>query len=696
MIVLLAACKGGDDPTTQVATGPVLVARPPNPTCTAPVRPLLDADVALEPLLADGVEFYRPIQALQPPDRPDTWWVVEQPGRIRAFTGDGADAVQVLDITPRVDDSGNEMGLLSIAFHPDWAQNREVFLSYTAPGPLSVLARYRSTDGGATIDPSSEEVVLTVDQPFTNHNGGLAAFGPDGYLYFGLGDGGSGGDPLGSGQDTGSLLGKMLRIDVDGGGAYAIPPDNPFAQGGGRPEIYAWGLRNPWRWSFDRATGELWLGDVGQDEIEEIDVVQRGGNYGWNVMEGDECYSPSVDCDQAGLVLPVATTQHEEGDACVTGGVVYRGTAIPALVGTYLWADYSSGRVYGLFHDPVSGEAERRLLGETGLQIAHVGEDADGEIVIVALSGGIYRVVENAPGGGPEFPATLAETGCFGEDGRPLPSLVPYEVAHPFWSDGADKLRWLAVPDGTTITVEDGELAFPEGSVLVKEFHLGGKRLETRLLVRHTDGNWAGYAYAWDDAGTTATLLPSSLAVTGGNGEPWTIPSRSECLSCHTLATGGTLGMSLAQLDVVTTQSNGWKANQVDELVRLGMLEAPATRGDVLPALVGPESVEERARAYLDVNCSFCHFDGGTGGGSMDLRRAVPLAETGLCDRPSEGDLGIRNARIVAPGEPERSVLSSRVRRRDASGMPPLASTVVDEAGADVLDEWITSLDSCP
>jgi uncharacterized repeat protein (TIGR03806 family) len=436
---------------------------------------------------------------------------------------------------------------------------------------------------------------------------------------------------------------------------------------------------------------------VGQDRIEEIDVVRRGGNYGWNVMEGDACYSPSTDCDPAGLVLPVATMSHDDGDDCVTGGVVYRGSAIPALVGTYVWADYASGRLYGLFHDPVSGEAERRLLGETGLQVAHIGEDADGELVIVALSGTLHRLVENTPVAGPEFPPTLAETGCFGADGRPLPALVPYEVAHPFWSDGADKLRWLAIPDGTTITTdESGDLVLPEGSVLVKDFQLGGKRLETRLLVRHEDGAWAGYAYAWDETGTSATLLPSSQAVTGGNGEPWTIPSRSECLSCHTVATGGALGMSLAQLDLVTTQANGWQANQVDELVRLGILEAPTARDGALPPLAGPAPVEERARAYLDVNCSFCHFDGGTGGGSLDLRRAVPLAETGLCDRPSEGDLGIQGARIVAPGEPERSVLSSRVRRRDASGMPPLASTLVDEAGAGVLDEWIASLSTCP
>lgn len=705
--VALAAAVNGchkdpDEQTTPDPTTPGLVTRPANPTCLAPERPPSTAAVQL--VKRTDVVIGRGTFAAQPPDDPTVWWFADQGGTVYRFDATVAATTPetVLDLRDKVDDGANEAGLLGLAFDPNWATNREVIVSYTATGSpfRSTISRFRSTDGGATLDPSTEQVILTIDQPFTNHNGGNVVFGHDGYLYAGFGDGGSAGDPFGNGQNTNTLLGKMLRIDVHGGSPYGIPPDNPFAAGGGRPEIYAWGLRNPWRFSVDPGNGDLWVGDVGQDEIEEIDIVRRGGNYGWNRMEGDQCYGV-VDCDTSGLVLPIATTLHSDGDASVTGGVVYRGAGIPGLQGTYVFADYGSGRVYGLTTD-LSGRTEVETLLDTAYSITHIGTDAAGEIVMIDRNSGLWTLEPSGPQAPNTFPNTLSATGCFdpANPGDPLPMLIPYAVAQPFWSDGADKARWLAIPDGTAIAVDDrGELVLPIGSIAVKDLVVGGRKVETRLLVRHTDGAWAGYTYQWNDTDTDATLLRTSSEALGGGGVPWSIPSPQQCLECHTFATGGSLGLSLAQLDVPSIAAGATGENQVDLLARLGMLDLPdgAVRPGPHPALDDDTaSLEARARAYLDVNCSFCHFDGGTGGGDLDLRFDVALADTALCGDPHEGDLGIPGAKVITPGDPSRSVLAQRIRRRDASGMPPLASVVVDEAGADVIDAWISGMASCP
>ncbi|MCA9492585.1 MAG: PQQ-dependent sugar dehydrogenase, partial [Myxococcales bacterium] len=481
-----------------------------------------------------------------------------------------------------------------------------------------------------------------------------------------------------------------------GGSPYAIPPDNPFASGGGRPEIYAWGLRNPWRYSFDAATGDLWLADVGQDRIEEIDLVRLGGNYGWNRMEGDACYA-APNCNPTGLELPVVTMDHSEGHNSVTGGVVYRGSAIPDLVGRYVWADYSSGQIFALGEDPVTGDPVRMDLLPTGIDPTHVGAGADGELIFVSRNNGLYRLEPTGNPGPSTFPQTLEETGCFDATGGPLPMLVPFEVAHPFWSDGADKERFLAIPDGARMTVDaEGRVVFPLGSVLVKQFRVSGKKVETRLLVRHDDGAWAGYAWAWDDTGTAATLLAGAQTVTGGAGEDWRVPSRAECLRCHNLDGGQPLGPRIDQLDIDATQANGWVENQIDELVRLDMMEAPASRPGALVALDSTAPVEERARAWLDVNCAFCHLPAGPGGGTLDLRVETPLASTGMCAAPERGDLGITGALVVTPGDPSLSILSSRIGRRDVHMMPPLGTTQVDVVGSGVVDQWITELTSCP
>ncbi|MEP6934719.1 MAG: PQQ-dependent sugar dehydrogenase, partial [Nitrospirota bacterium] len=297
-----------------------------------------------------------------------------------------------LDITNRVL-SGGERGLLGLAFHPNHRKNGRFFVNYTRRDDgATVLAEYRRQN--LNLQASIEErTLMVVPQPYANHNGGMVAFGPDGLLYIGLGDGGSGGDPQNRAQNPSELLGKILRIDVDGAPPYAIPSDNPFANGGGRPEIFASGVRNPWRFSFDRETGSLWLADVGQNKWEEIDLVRLGGNYGWRIMEGRHCFLPEKDCPVEGLIIPGSEYGHDQGRCSVTGGYVYRGRNLPALQGSYLYADYCSGELFAVpvWNGVVAGR-EPRVLRKSGMRISSFGEDEAGEMYVVDHRGGLYRL----------------------------------------------------------------------------------------------------------------------------------------------------------------------------------------------------------------------------------------------------------------------------------------------------------------
>ncbi len=347
---------------------------------------------ALQPMFG-GLRFSQPVALLQTPQPSPHWFVVEKGGRVLRLEGEGVEAKRAvfIDLGDRVDAGPTEAGLLGMAFHPQFARNNLVYLSYTRGRPLtSVLSRFKSSDGGLTLEPASEEVLLEVPQPYGNHNGGQLAFGPDGYLYYGLGDGGAGGDPHGHGQNIDTLLGAMLRLDIDGDAPYAIPQDNPFAQGGGRPEIYAWGLRNPWRWSFDRNTGELWVGDVGQNAWEEIDRVSAGDNLGWNLWEGSHCYQRGA-CRSEGMRMPVAEYSHQDG-CSVTGGYVYRGKALAALYGHYLYGDFCSGRIWEL--DSGNIKAGSRILMLSDKRIASFAEDREGELYLLDFAAGrIFRLI---------------------------------------------------------------------------------------------------------------------------------------------------------------------------------------------------------------------------------------------------------------------------------------------------------------
>ena len=347
--------------------------------------------------------FSKPVYLTSCGDGGDRVFVVQQTGIIAVFPNDStaASSKTFLDVSLRLSSSGGEEGLLGLAFHPDYAQNGYFYIDYTAPNPLrTVVARYKvRADDPDTADPSSEFKIIEIPQPFTNHNGGMLAFGPDGYLYIGMGDGGSGGDPQNNAQDRTKLLGKILRLDVNDTTAtthYVIPPDNPYANdtGGLKKEIWAYGLRNPWRFSFDTATGALWAGDVGQDAVEEIDIIRDGRNYGWRIMEGTHCYNPPTACDTTGLTPPIKEYLHPAGEA-ITGGYIYHGLRRPDLGGAYIYADYVVGKIWVLRYENGLVTADS-LLMQMSTSISSFGIDRDQELYVVTYSSsgsptGIYR-----------------------------------------------------------------------------------------------------------------------------------------------------------------------------------------------------------------------------------------------------------------------------------------------------------------
>ncbi|HXI22162.1 MAG TPA: PQQ-dependent sugar dehydrogenase, partial [Gemmatimonadales bacterium] len=363
----------------------------------------LTVRTALPPLGLDLVAggLSQPVFLTSAPGDASRLFVVEKTGAIRVIHDGTLLAAPFLDLTDSVT-SGSEQGLLGLAFYPDYATSGRFIVSYTSPhgaeaGGTSVIARYRVSGSPDAADPASGRTLLTLDQPYTNHNGGMAAFGPDGYLYLGFGDGGGGGDPLGTGQDRSDLYASMLRLDVSGSGAYAIPPTNPYLGSATfRPELWNWGLRNPWRWSFDRQTGDLYIGDVGQNEREEVDVQpagQGGGaNYGWSVLEGLACYNSSS-CDRTGITLPVLDYDHSQGCA-ITGGYVYRGSAIPALRGRYLYSDYCSGWVRSFrYQNGQAADRQEHSDLAPGQLVTSFGEDGGGELYILVQGGSVYRIV---------------------------------------------------------------------------------------------------------------------------------------------------------------------------------------------------------------------------------------------------------------------------------------------------------------
>jgi glucose/arabinose dehydrogenase len=369
---------------TGAVSAPQTESQSETPTSPPTLAPTINASQFPDPNnfawvpVVDGLN--RPVDLQSAFDGSGRLFIIEKYGVIRIFKDGQLMPQPFLNIEDRVDDGSNEMGLLGLAFHPDYEQNGYFYVNYTGDGGNTRISRFQAV--GDSADPNSEQVLMVVDQPFPNHNGGAVVFGPDGYLYLGLGDGGAAGDPFKNGQNTGALLGKILRIDVNNGVPYAVPADNPFGN-----EVWAYGLRNPWRMSFDRATGDLWIGDVGQNKYEEIDYLPAGSaggaNFGWSIMEASYGYDGT---SQPGMFLPAAEYSHDFG-CSVTGGYVYRGS-MPEWNGVYLYGDYCTGTVWGLILS--NGQWQSQVMFETDLLITSFGVDEAGELYLVSDNGSAY------------------------------------------------------------------------------------------------------------------------------------------------------------------------------------------------------------------------------------------------------------------------------------------------------------------
>ncbi len=667
------------------------------------------------------ISFSKPLFLTHAGDGSDRVFVVQNDGQIFVFPNDDnvSGKKTFLDLRDRVN-SGGEKGLLGLAFHPAYKSNGKFYVNYTTGNLYTHISEFTVSADPDAGDPGSERLLFEVYQPEDNHNGGMIAFGPDGFLYIGLGDGGGGGDPYRNGQNPKTPLAAILRIDVNGTQdtlQYKIPADNPFADAtdGTRREIWAYGLRNPWRFSFDREKGTLWCGDVGQGKWEEVDIIEKGKNYGWNIMEGFHCYS-SATCNTDGLALPIVEYSHDLGYS-ITGGYVYRGSQIDNFAGTYLYGDYGTRQIWALNYE--NGQVlKNEIIAESPASISSFGEDEAGELYIVGYNGAIYKIKQKAGGGVvSNIPDSISTSGLYSDIAAKTisPGIIPYTVNAPLWSDGAVKERFIALPELTQMNFhETGAWSFPEGAVMVKNFSVeletgnpeSQKMIETRFLVKRTgqDG-WNGYSYKWNESQTEALLLDSSstrvLTIQGPQGQyeyNYYFPTRTECLKCHTPVAGYVLGLTTAQTNGEFTYPNGVTDHQLRSLNHISMFSSDIgedySNFPQLPDPYGDEaSLEERARAYLDANCAQCHQPNGTGIVDMDLRFSVSQAAANIIDiDPEQSDLGITGAKRIKSGAPDSSVIYLRMLRSDEARMPPLAVSVPDTAAIKLIADWIISL----
>jgi putative heme-binding domain-containing protein len=646
------------------------------------------------------------------------WLVVEQAGKIWAFPQDESSAERHLfaDLKALHPEVRNAY---SVQFHPKFTENRQVFVVYTAEANLengSTLARFTvPKDGPPRIDPATE--VKLLHWRSGGHNGAALQFGNDGYLYISTGDSEvpAPPDPLNTGQDLDDLLSCILRVDVDrphGGLAYSIPQDNPFlTTPGARPEIWAFGFRNPWKMAFDRATGRLWCTDVGWELWEMVHLVTRGGNYGWSALEAAQPIKPETR-NPVPITPPVVAHPHTEA-ASITGGFVYRGKAFPELMGAYIYGDYETGKVWALWHD---GQRIKRLeeVADTPHKIVTFGEAPDGELFYLHYGGEttLHRFRRNPMAGKTtDFPKRLSETGLFADTAAqvPSPGVLPFDVAAPLWSDGASAQRYVALPEGTPAVdtrLKKGKVVgspiWPKDAVLARTIQIeteagnaqSARKLETQLL--HFDGvAWQGYSYRWNDHGTDADLVPAdgaqlSLTVKdpaapgGTRRYDHRFHSRAECMRCHTVRNNYIGSYQPQQL--LNAQAH----------VDAGIIDAVYLQQSAA-RLVNPNDksapLEQRARSWLHANCSHCHRRDGGGSVAMLLNAELDLAATKMVDAtPQRGTFGIEDAKIIAPGSPGHSVLLHRIAISGAGHMPVVGSREVDVHGLNMLEEWIRSL----
>ncbi|HIG28812.1 MAG TPA: hypothetical protein EYQ50_13830 [Verrucomicrobiales bacterium] len=657
--------------------------------------------------------FNRPVVLASPPGEDSRLFIVQQSGVIWVFPDeDRSQKLQFMNISRRRKLlTEGEQGLLGLAFHPDFQENGYFFISYTVTsttddgtGRHDRVSRFRVSDTNPNqADLDSELILIDQFDQASNHNGGDLHFGPDGYLYISLGDEGGANDQFDNSQRiTRDFFSGILRIDVDkrpgnlkpnphpaNSENYWIPADNPFisvTEFNGRPvnpedvltEFYAVGLRNPWRMSFDSLDGRLWVGDVGQGAREEIDIIVKGGNYGWDIREGT-IPTPGKRRPPFAFepIEPIWEYGRSSGKS-VTGGLVYRGDRFPELFGVYLFCDYASGNIWGL-RELDDGQVRVDRIAREGGIVAFGVDPVTGDILLADYGEGRIKMLQRAdPSGGEPIPERLSHAGIFSDMAllKTHPGIEPYDLVVPFWSDGAEKTRWFSIPnpDDRIVFNETGNWEFPLGSVWVKHFELemvegepeSRKRIETRALVLNEQGSY-GVTYRWGDSMEDALLVPEegmteTFEIQSGDqtrSQTWIYPSRSGCLTCHTPQTGHVLGFRTEQLNRMVSFDNAKPVNQIQRLHEVGYFVNPPESIHTLPALAPLDDtsagLEYRVRSYLAANCAHCHLPNGLGRGLFDARFNSPISLSGLIhgdliQTPLDSEVG-----VVVPGDVGKS-----------------------------------------
>ena len=652
----------------------------------------------------------------------DRLFVVEQSGKIFSFPAkaDVKQADLAVDLAKEIPGLQH---VYALTFHPQFEKNRYCYVCYILEPEKpegSHIARFRVSDTDPpTIDPKSETTILTWLSG--GHNGCCLKFGPDGCLYISTGDGTGPNPPDGrrAGQDVSNLLSAILRIDVDHpeeGRNYRIPADNPFIDlPGARGEIWAYGFRNPWRMSFDAKTGDLWVGDVGWELWELLDRVERGGNYGWSVMEGRQPTNPEWPRGPTPILPPTIDHPHSESSS-ITDGLTYYGQRLKDLQGMHIYGDYDTGKIWGFRYEngKVVGHRE---LADTTHRIVGFGEDASGEMYLLDHTAGtIQQLVESSvPDSSEFFPRKLSESGLFTSltELTPAPGVVSYSINAEPWADHAVAQRLVALPGNETIVTDKEPWVYPKDAVLVKTLSLdmrqgnpaSRRRVETQIL--HYDGSeWQPYTYQWNDAQTDAMLVDAAgaeqtlqiedpSAPEGQRRQTWRFSGRAECQRCHNKWSGPPLAFQTPQLDK-QHDFGGARLSQLEAFVQLGVLAKPVVpKKETL--LVNPHDrsadLNLRARSYLHVNCAHCHRLHAGSSVLSKMQHDLPLEKTDMVGvRPTQGTFGIHAAEVVSAGDPFRSVLLVRMAKLGGGRMPHIGSSEVDRAGLALIGEWIAQL----
>ena len=608
-----------------------------------------------------------------------------------------------------------EMDLIyGFCFHPRFENNGFVFLHTSGPrrGEGSKEKRSRVTRWVMDrkthlIDPNSKKVFLEWES--NGHDGGGVVFGKDGMLYVTSGDGSSDSDVNLTGQRIDLLLSKVLRVNVDQSGnkkPYSIPKDNPFLDTvKAAPETWAHGFRNPWRITCDPKTGDIWVGENGQDMWESVKRVERGANYGWSIYEGSHPFYLERQLGPGKLTKPTFEHHHREARS-LTGGVVYYGKHLPKLEGAYVYGDYSTGKIWAGKHDGKK-VVWHKEIADTDFAITGFGIDAHENLIVIDDRTGFHRLMPDPATGQPaEFPVRLSKTGLFKNisNHEPAPGVLPYEVNVPHWVDGAQSEHLMAVPGEDQIQFSGNRgWSTPEGSVLVQTLSLGQKRVETRILTKQ-EGEWAGYSYLWNKEQTDAVLIDrNGMNLSLPKNHSWNIPSRAECMMCHGRAAKYTLGLTALQMNKPVMRS-GNRVNQIAFLVNSGVLDgvkAEKYEKDLAQGQAGLPNpydssldLEVRVRSYLHANCAHCHIEAGGGNAKMELEWSRALKDTftvGVEPVHSRFGLGDK-ARIVSVGDLGHSVMLQRIIRPGPGRMPPVGGVLPDPQWINLFTRWVSGL----